>query len=214
MLLRNYDNIMTGYQKMGYGNFTVSTDVDYFGDGTINVKGLNNSDQLNINSFSISSSGGRSAAMPLSLFTEGEIYPSYSDIGYCNLIAGEGVKENEEDVSYERYELKKAFAYSDASKVSNSLSFENSQYEEETGSWTYTVSRLFCANRDLTIGEIGIYYNVADSKGYTIRCLVYHEFLDEPIEVKQYSNFKINFSKTVYANPNKPDTQKATVIVE
>lgn len=206
MLLRNYDNIMIAKNRpVISGGTMASTDTTVFGDGHINIKDTSGVIQ-NIHISSIT------AYSPISYMTEGSITTLSSNTGQSNLICGSG----RTPVTYDDYKLDEPFTTQQVVYPSGSHSVSNVEYDEENKCWIFTYQRSYTALQDITVGEIGIGYGhtFASGNNNPKYCLVYREVLETSIDVPANANFVISFTKTLYANPNKPADYQATVSVE
>ena len=192
MLLRNYDNIVAAYTSIGYQELV--GDTTNFGDGHLNFKDKNGNLQ-NLNS------GYNYTTLPMSLLNDTEI--TYNSSGYSWIVLGSG----NTPVTYDDYKLENKLLSSQIVVNGSSRIKGTLIYNEETKTWTKSLSYDFQAKSDVTVSEIGVEYFTANSK----QVLVYREVLDTPVSLTTGQYLRVSITTTVSANPNKPADVSATV---
>ena len=204
MLLRNYDNFITAITSLNslinYQSSVLSSYVDVFGDGHINVKNMAGKITQ------IRAGQNAQSVAPLSNFGEND-NGTNAGTNQSSLIVGGGTKE----VSYDDYCLDNQFTTSQVTYVSNTQT-KSRVYDETENAWVSTYKRIMTAKEDITITEIGVKHFYYEQ--YSNTMLVYRELLETPIEVPANANFVLTFIQKIYANPNKPADYVATASVE
>ena len=204
MLLRNYDNIqiLFNYAKpMGYPQ---CTDKDVFGDGHLNIKSTGGSIVTRYN-------GGNQYNQNLfGSFYLGENELASNTANYelqSNLIIGGG----DTPVTYDDYCLTSMFSKTQV--TANLQQHENLYYDDINRIWVSTYKKLFLANEDITVKEVGVTTRVRTAKSYDYDYLIYRDVLETPIEVKAGELVAITFT-TKMGYGNKPTDYVATASVE
>lgn len=200
MLLRNYDNIMLARMCPNNTSETPATTDDVFGDGKINVKDISG------NIKGLQGSHYYWYNNPFNYFTENRSNDCGGS-GYSNLICGSGSTSEH----YDDYKLETPFTNSQISSVSGVHKIKTPVYDETTGSWTFTYTRNFLANEDITVMEIGVLSSIFSGGGY-YTALTYRKVLETPLEVKAGNQFTLTFTATLSANPNKPADYDANAV--
>ena len=200
MLLRNYDNIMLARMCPNNTSEAPGTTNDVFGDGKINVKYLDGK------IYTLQGSYNYWCYNPFNNFSEMSVN-DYSSSGSSNLICGSGFTPEH----YDDYKLESGFTSNQVKRVSGVHKLETPIYDETTDTWTFTYTRNFLANEDITVREIGVLSSVYKSGGSNA-CLVYRKVLETPLEVKAGNQFTLTFTATLSANPNKPADYDANAV--
>ena len=197
MLLRNYDNIMvvnTAIGKATGDNIQTGTD---FTDGILNVKPLTGI----VGAITQNDTGDR--AIPFA-----QMQSSLSNTaGYSWFVVGSGTTP----ATYDDYKLENPFT-TQISWDANSWLLSNFLYDQENNIFLRTGSYSFQAKQDITIGEIGIIYNMGTNDN--LRYLVYHKVLETPISVAAGQYCRASLTTTTYANSNKPVDYQASISIE
>lgn len=192
MLLRNYDNYNT-ITSLNHKtrSSTVGEDLTTFGDGFLNIKDIYNGIRT-----------VRYESLPIFYCWSGS---------NCHTSFGFGKGTNPE--SYDDYQLT-TFANSvDYSIISDSINHTNAAYNESDKTWENTITETYCALKDITVSEIGVYQHFIPSSSSITTALIYRKVLDTPIEVPANGTFTLSFTTKVSANPNKPVSYEASAAI-
>lgn len=204
MLLRNYDNINLSrkfFEKSS--NVAVGDNLNQFEDGIVTIKSIDGTIGRPSNSIDYT---------PFNYFYE-KTYPGYNTYGYgySYLWCGSGTSAPH----YDDYCLERAFSSDEIASLSNTTTVKR-EYDKDTDSWIFTHTKTFSAKTNIIINEIGVYYDMYlylyNSTSTTSKSvLLYRQILDTPFEVEADGLFKLVFSMTVYANPNRPADYTAKI---
>lgn len=195
MLLRNYDNIVAAYSSVSFQE-SQKGDTTVFGDGHLNYKSI-------ANSIEYITGVGSGWGLPLQ-----RLYPgTQSSEGASWISLGSG----NTPVTYDDYKLENELTTSQITVNTSSAIIGTPIYNEQTKTWTKTMSYDFTAKSDVTVSEIGIKFCL-NSRGYSAHlALVYREVLEQPVSLTAGQYLKVSITTTVSANPNKPADVSATV---
>lgn len=196
MLLRNYDNIVAAYSLVSYQE-SQKGDITVFGDGHLNYKSINGSMQY------VRNVGISSSILPLQRLAPSSVVSH----GHSWISLGAGTAP----VTYDDYKLENALPTSTIEVSSSSAIIGDPIYDEINKTWTKTMSYDFQAKSDVTVSEIGVYFQMVSNSSTNSTTLVYREVLDTPISLTTGQYLKVTITTTVSANPNKPADVSATV---
>lgn len=184
MILRNYDNYVAW--QMGNPDTSKSQDELVFGDGYMTVK--NRSGRV----YNIYR---QNQYLPFGLFMESAITEATSS-GSSNIVCGSGSTPEH----YDDYKLEAPFTNTQVTSVQGVSISEKPLYDKDTNTLTYSYTRNYRANEDITIREIGVLYYALNSDVI----LVYRKVLETPLEVTTGNQFSLTFTSVVSLNGNKP----------
>ena len=179
MLLRNYDNLVSRILL----NFTGTDSFEEGHLGIIDFKGQSSEVTL-----------GDSTRLPFQIFQQQEnnnVSCGTTNISYVKW------SDSVEEVSYDEYSVS-------LPNTSQAVSVDTvNTYDEESNMWIKTVTAIYRAKQDLTVGSIAVF---CSQRYYqpNVECMVYRKVLDNPIEVTTNSNFILKF--TVFIQ--NPSSQK------
>ena len=193
MILRNYDNYVAW--QMGDPDENKSGDELVFGDGYMTIKNRNGS---------VYNIYRQNSYLPLSYFLESTVNDT-SNYGSSNIICGSGSTPEH----YDDYKLESPFNTTQVTSVQGVAIKEKPLYDKDTNTLTYSYTRNYRANEDITIREIGVLYNAMNAD----KILVYRKVLETPLEVTAGNQFSLTFTSVVSLNPNKPANYEATASV-
>lgn len=197
MLLRNYDNIVAAYSLVSYQELQ-NGDTTVFGDGHLNVKWANG------NIHYIKSVGDVYCILPLNRLCASRV----ANQGHSWVSLGSGTTP----VNYDDYKLENELSTSQIVVNSSSRVIGDPIYDEINKTWTKTMSYDFQAKSDVTVSEIGVYFQTeSTNSGINLYALVYREVLEQPVSLTTGQYLKVSITTTVSANPNKPADVSATV---
>lgn len=199
MLLRNYDkmDLMRRIADQSDSNSYFGAVNDDFTGNNLSIKDIDGYVKRVYNAPTLLGNFGHNSSMLI-----------ISNSVTC-LVCGSGSTP----VTYDDYKLENILTDTQAQGVKIEGDY-NPVYNEETDSWSRTVSRTFLANEDLVINEIGVYQGCTYEYEKRQLVMVYRKVLDTPIEVPAGANFTISFTTNISANQNKPNNYDATASVE